>query len=614
MIKNLHTPSFGYHCSGGSSAINGSQGSILHPSKLTQFADAMRKTAFIAVVTLGIAAAIGIASFTSFFVAASGFVSSSVFYYSSEYFSYKEICETAGIVFENAEQVKHFEVAGINGRCEAIPTEHCADTEVWRADLIRAAEHNIVLSGNYCGGTSFAKLLALIEKKIKANPNFKVVILSSPNFIKNGNLTKIQTFSKIYPHNFSLIESPDIWHVSTGLKKSTNHTKCLVIDYGKYFILGGSGVKDNFAETGLDNLTKEDFLKQKKAEWAVATENSKRKSLTQKATIQKPVEEIPTDINEKSTVDPNAEDGFFSGHMIPGNFRDMDFVFRCQGGKSPSGKQVYKQMLLLCYRWEQYNKMLIDNLDINKLNVNNLAVFTGEPSTINPNDSVLVELLKTPIPKWENIKTRVPHFEQSAKKTSHVSFQIFASGPEHKSSQFAELLEKKIRKSKNQIVINHMYFHPTPSITKALAKAAERGVKIKIITTGIYKDCPNSHYVFGSRNKANYSNLVRSISKENRANVEVYEYQQKKKGNHKKVILIDNNVIAGSSNLGYKSLVTTSDHELNFFANSKEFANETMKICNIDINHSQKIADPTQLTAKEYIEAAMHRVMAPLIG
>lgn len=250
---NIHGPSFGYHSSG-SQGVDSPHGPST-ATKLSRVANTMRKTAFVGLVVLGITTTMGAASLVAFGIGCAGFVGVSAFYYASNYHHYKNICETAGIVFQNAEQVNKFEVAGKLGKCEAIPTEHCADTELWREDLIKAAEHNIVLSGNYCGGKSFASLLALVEQQIQAKPNLKVVIISSPNFIKNGNLKKIEQLTAQYPGNFSLVESPDIWHVSTGLKKSTNHTKCLVIDYGKYFILGGSGVKDNFAETGLDHFS-----------------------------------------------------------------------------------------------------------------------------------------------------------------------------------------------------------------------------------------------------------------------------------------------------------------------------------------------------------------------
>jgi hypothetical protein len=598
-----YNSSFGYHCSGNyvDASINLS---LAH--KIMRMTNTMRKLAFVALITLGLVVLQGIASVSTLMVGIAGFVGISAFYYFSHYYHYKHICETAGIVFQNAEQVKKFEVSGIKGTCGAIATEHCADTEIWRNDLIKAAEHNIVLSGNYCGGRSFARLLTLIKKQITAKVHLKVIIIASPNFIKNNNLKKVKTFSNKYPNNFSFVESPDIWHVSTTLKKSTNHTKCMVIDYGKYFILGGSGVKDNFAETGLDHLTREEFIKQRKLEREAGVQ------LNFSSAESSQVKELQQDI-EAAQENPNAEDGLL-GKLIPGNFRDMDFVFRCQGGKSPSGKQVYKQMLLLCYRWEQYNKMLKEEIDQTKLNVNDLGVFTGQLTAISPQDSLVVQLLKTPIPRWESIKTRVSEFDESTKKCSDISFRIFASGPEHNSSKFTEELEKKIKKAKHQIIINHMYFQPTACIMNALIEAAERGVKITIITAGVYKDCPGSHLAFGPRNKYNYAYLVSSLPADKRANVEVYEFQQKKKGNHKKVIVIDDHVIAGNSNLGYKSLYTTSDHELNFFAKSQQFANETLKICDIDIKYSQKIEDLTSLSVQDYLQAALHRMMAPLIG
>jgi phosphatidylserine/phosphatidylglycerophosphate/cardiolipin synthase-like enzyme len=271
-------------------------------------------------------------------------------------------------------------------------------------------------------------------------------------------------------------------------------------------------------------------------------------------------------------------------------------------------------MLLLCYRWEQYNKMLSDSAEQSKLNVCQLGVFTNNPTPFEPNDSIVTQLLKTPVPLGNSISTSVPHFDQSSKICSDTAFQILASGPEHTSSKFAAKLEKMIRDAKKNIVINHMYFQPTPKIMNALIGAAERGVEIKIITAGVYKDCPSSHEIFGPRNKYNCHYLVNSVTKEKRNNISIYEFQQKKKGNHKKVIVIDNNVIAGSSNLGYKSLVTTSDHELNFFAKSKKFAKETLEVCEVDINHSKLIPNTTTLTAKEYFKAALHRISAPLIG
>jgi hypothetical protein len=576
------TNSFGL-LSSGSAEVSAS--SIQTQKTINKCLGVAQKVAITAALALGVATVAGVAAFSFFVVSFAAVVSLSALYYATGFYNYKQICQTAGIIFKNAAEANKFEISGSKGKCEALPTDHCADTELWREELIKGAEHNILVSGNYCGGKSFAKFLDAVEARIKEKPNLKVVIISSPNFIQNGNLDKVKRFQKIYPQNFSLVDSPDIWHVTNGVKKSTNHTKCMVIDYGKYFILGGSGIKDNFAQTGLDDLTKEQFVAQRKG-----------------GAVQAASEE-----------DPNKEDGFL-GRMIPGNFRDMDFVFHSSGDVNPSGCQVYKQMLLLCHRWEQYNNMLNQPTVREQLDVSKLGVFTNKPTIPDAEDSVVVQLLKTPIPVWKKITTRVPAFDQSTKKSSDAWFQVFASGPEHDSSKFAAELKKKIERAQKRIVINHMYFQPTAEIMNALIAAAKRGIKIELITSGVYENCPNSHYVFGPRNKYNYAYLVNSLPESARENVKIYEYQQHKKGNHKKVVIIDDTVIAGSSNLGYKSLVTTSDHEINFFASSKQFAEETYKVCKVDIDRSKEVTGRITLTVGEYVKAALHRLMAPLIG
>lgn len=568
---------------------------------------------------LSVAYSIGAISSIGGILGAFNFIGVSVFHYSCSYINYKSICETAGIVFKNATQVQDFETETAKvGMCQGIPTEHCADTEVWREDLIKAAEHNIVLSGNYCGGKSFSNLLKLIEEQMKTKDDLKVIIISSPNFVKNGNLTFIKKLLRTYPKQFSFVKSPDIWHVSTGLKKSTNHTKCLVIDYGKYFILGGSGVKDNFAETGLDDLTKQEFLDKRETERRAIVKNEP--TVRSGSLLQSTQGVTPLESRVGLKQDNQTDDEGVYKYFIPGNFRDMDFVFKCQGGENSSGEQVYKQMLLLSYRWEQYNQMLKERYNQEPsgkkslIDANGLGVFTRAQTEISSDDSVVLQLLKTPIPQTCEILTRIPVFDENTKKSSNILFQILASGPEHTSSKFALKLEKAIAEAKKFIVINHMYFHPTQTIMNELIKAANRGVKIKIITSGVYKNCPNSHYAFGPRNKYNYASLVRALSEDKKEHIEIYEYQQNKKGNHKKVIVIDDQVIAGSSNLGYKSLVSTSDHELNFFAKSDELVRETLKICDIDIEHSLKIENPTHLTVADLFQAVNHYLLAPLIG
>ncbi|MDN3508006.1 MAG: phospholipase D-like domain-containing protein, partial [Simkaniaceae bacterium] len=109
--------------------------------------------------------------------------------------------------------------------------------------------------------------------------------------------------------------------------------------------------------------------------------------------------------------------------------------------------------------------------------------------------------------------------------------------------------------------------------------------------------------------------LKMMISKESRENLTVYQFEQNKKGNHKKVIIIDREkIIAGSSNFGYKSLVTSSDYEVNFVACSKELTKHTLEIFDADIDLSRDVTD--QLTAwnDERLKAFLYQLGTPVWG
>ncbi len=579
---HMDVASFGYNASGSAHSASGSAHSasgsahsVQEAGKLQKavgYLNIVHKVALVASIVLGFAISwpIGIA------VA----VAASALYYGFKFYAQSVLSQTAGIVVHNPLQFKTFRLKPTKGECSALPTEHGADTELWREKLIAAAQENIVISGNYCGGTSFNRFLNLIAKRMQEKEALKVVVISSPKFLKENNLRKIAALKEAYPDRFSLVESPEILHVGPGLKIATNHTKCMVIDYGRYFILGGSGIKDNFIETGLDDLSKEAFLQARNPEG--------------------PPQEAP------------EEDDSILAPLLPGIFRDMDFVFASKSGKNPVGRQVFGQALLLAHRWEQYQKIIAGQEAANA-DVANLGLFSGKATPITAQDTVTMRLLKTPVPVWKKITTKVEEFDSSPNKAQRVAFSVFASGPEQSKSIFANQLIERINKAKERIVTNHMYFHPSEEILQALVRAAARGVKIKIITCGVYENCPKSHYVFGPRNKYNYARLIDLVASDKRENIEIFEFRQHKKGNHKKAIVIDDYVIGGSSNLGYKSLLPMSDHELNFVARSKMFAQETLKIFDVDQAHSAHIED-FSLSYPEYFKAGLHRILAPLIG
>src|SRR5262249_41829968 len=160
------------------------------------------------------------------------------------------------------------------------------------------------------------------------------------------------------------VESPDIYCKS---KKTTNHTKFTIIDFGAYYLQGGSGIKDNFVHTGLDHLSTEQFLEM---EWKK----------------QAPKTHSP----------------------IPGNFRDQDFVFCCQNEKEREmGKKMYRQALFLAYKWDRYKKDHLSHLPTENWELDDLedirypaltdASFAHLPP-INEKECLLYRMLKRPIP------------------------------------------------------------------------------------------------------------------------------------------------------------------------------------------------------------------------
>jgi phosphatidylserine/phosphatidylglycerophosphate/cardiolipin synthase-like enzyme len=575
MASSIAT-SFGYHANG----VSAGDEQLPFVKNVSHIANTALKISLVALAVLSFAGglsfplAIGIGAFIVLIRAGVSL------------YSYTIVCRSAGIILGRDDLILP-NVFSSKFKTQAFATEHSADTEYWRKKMLASAEHNIILSGNYCGGKSFDEHLDIIIKRLTEKPQLKVVIISSPVFLSDKQKSKIGSLQRAYPHNFSLVESPDIWHLNPGLKRSTNHTKCTVIDYGKYFILGGSGIKDNFAQTGLKSLSKQEFLRRRQAELSIES-------------------------HDDSTQQSHILDRF-----IPGNFRDMDFVFQSDPDKN-HGHRVFAQALLLAHRWEEYNKKMkagyFDSLSPSPMSLSSAGFFTGQDTTISEQDSVTERLLKTKAPKSKEIATHFEEFNRFKLKAKNVVVKILSSGPENNHSEFSFEVKNSLKHAKKKIVINHMYFNPSQEMMDELVKAAKRGVKIVILSSGVYENCPRSHHIFGVRNKYNYAKLLDSLTEDEKKNVEIYEFQQPKIGNHKKVIIIDDYLISGSSNFGYKSLVSSSDHEMNFKARSQKLVDQTMKIVEIDLAHSKKLSQKIELSFVERVKAAFYQLNAPIIG
>lgn len=130
-----------------------------------------------------------------------------------------------------------------------------------KLDLIKKAKHNVVLSGNYCGGKIFDEMLGVFSEKLEKNPQFKVLMLSSPDFINKNNQKQIVRLYKKYPQRFQFVITPVSIVSGHKTKRVTNHTKALSIDYGRAVMVGSEGIEDRYTFNGLKKLTQEDKRK-----------------------------------------------------------------------------------------------------------------------------------------------------------------------------------------------------------------------------------------------------------------------------------------------------------------------------------------------------------------
>lgn len=467
------------------------------------------------------------------------------------------------------------------------PTKNGKEGFKWKKELIKSANDRIVLSGNYCGGQSFDEILDLFHASLEKKGNLKVVLLSSPKFFTNENKERLKELHSKYSQRFQLVETPDKWMDSDHLKKITNHTKGLVVD-GAKFIMGGSGIEDKYA--------------------------------------------YYEGVGDKQQEESNNTQSSMLDHILPRGFRDMDFVF--EGHEL--GGQLERELLKLARIWENYNAG--NNVNPPDLDASVVGKMLGGDKT------QIVKKKSTE--EFDRIKIEAAEENGNKKKnTSSGSFhisagicEIISSGPEMRESPYGKRLIEEVRKAKESIFIDHMYFHPTEELKNLLIEKINNGVQLTVVTNGSQSFSPKSHLAFAPRNLYDIASILARVNEDKRKNVTVYKYGQphdnapKKTTLHKKVIVIDENVvIAGSSNLGYKSTVTASDHEINFIMRSKEFAKNTIEVIKddayqinreVEMNHSkslvtlsQKVLEPLKhYNYSSQCRAWFHRRAAWLVG
>lgn len=415
-------------------------------------------------------------------------------------------------------------------------TYHANESIEWKKKLVENAKYNVVLSGSYCGGKIFDEFLSIIERKLKNNPNFKTYLISSEIWFTPSNFKKIKELTKNYPDQFigtvtkekNLSISPE----KGKIQVTCNHIKALVIDYGRYFVVGGSGVEDRYTNyTGEESIPNRNFPFYKK--------------LSQDA-------------------------------VAPIAFKDCDFVFSSKE-KHGVGKQLYIDLITLITKWQ----------------------------TTKTHDHFAMEDLLSPF-DYDVNEEYIPEIDNHKEAVSSLKIQANISGPDAEKHMFYEKLINGIENAKKSIVIDHLYFHPSKRLLNALIEASNKGVNITLITNSDRKNSPGLNQMFVALSRSKYKKLFEG---KNKSNISIFEFACDNVTLHKKIVVIDEkDIYTGSSNIGYNSMTSSADYELDLIISSEELARNALNKISIDqMKCSEKI--PYEKIQKINLKSAL---LAPL--
>ena len=153
--------------------------------------------------------------------------------------------------------------------------------------------------------------------------------------------------------------------------------------------------------------------------------------------------------------------------------------------------------------------------------------------------------------------------------------QMFSSSPEGGSESMHLMYLLAITASTRAIDLSSAYFVPDPLTQRALAAAAKRGVRVRIITPGGHMDAETVRRA----SRAGWGELLE-------AGVEIHEYQPTMY--HCKVMIVDGLwVSVGSTNFDNRSFSLNDEANLNIL--DRDFARRQIEIFERDLTLSRPI-------------------------
>jgi cardiolipin synthase len=191
---------------------------------------------------------------------------------------------------------------------------------------------------------------------------------------------------------------------------------------------------------------------------------------------------------------------------------------------------------------------------------------------------VALEFQAVFLDNWMKATGRVLHSAAYFPKIENVGkapAQMFSSSPTGGSESMQLMYLLSIAAASKSILLSSSYFVPDDRAIKALADAAKRGVRIRIITPGDKIDTE----IVRRASRARWGDLLK-------AGVEIYEYQPTMF--HCKVMIADGFLVStGSTNFDNRSFRLNDEANLNVY--DPAFAAEMTKVFEKDLASSRRI-------------------------
>lgn len=132
----------------------------------------------------------------------------------------------------------------------AIPYHDSEASNRMKLEMIKSAQHHFFLSGSYLGNEFGDEALDTIKEQLQNKPSLKGTILVSDFFLTDSNKRKLQEIRELGSGRVDVIVCPENYTYinpnTNELALSLNHVKAVVVDYGQYFMVGGSGLTNRW--------------------------------------------------------------------------------------------------------------------------------------------------------------------------------------------------------------------------------------------------------------------------------------------------------------------------------------------------------------------------------